>query len=310
MSMEPDKAPGASHDFKHTAGMVGSEEFTCTKCGVKAGMGYPEAPPACGAPNPDTISDVVGEGTRDEIRDRLRASAWKQVEALWWQTAEPCPQWCGARADDVPSVRISTWATKGRAWHSKDGRLWARTECLDAGKCVRAAGPTAAPAPKLPPKHGYIRIVRSGVPGPDGVDTNLTGFLAEAKRRGQKVLDVRADEDRNEHVIKVMRLRDAELAALEAMPPPPVPAAPPEEDRPLSDIERKREQKEAKRAARDPRFMYMRVAAGEGGEARRNAAIKQARAQGIKVVDWRFDEDTGHFVIRAYNKSQKRRTKR
>lgn len=177
-------------------------------------------------------------------------------------------------------------------------------------------------------KHGIIRIVRSGQLGPDGVDTNLTAFLAEAKRRGQKVLDVRTDEERNEHLIKVMRLREPELAALEAktlydgektgdVEDAEAPTS--EQMRamreafdaamsapPPSDIERQRAKKELKRAARGPqKHMFMRVLAGEGGEARRDKAIRDARRAGIKVVDWRLDEEANHYVIRAINNQRK-----
>jgi len=225
-------------------------------------------------PNPDTIADVVGEGTRDEIRDRLRASAAQQLaEAI------------------------------------EDG---------SAGKAVRSAADAVVASlaqPKPPPKHGFIRIVRSGVPGPDGVDTNLTSFLAEAKRRGQKVLDVYADEDRNEHVIKVMRLTDGQLEKLETFPPATVDAMPdiraaigPDDGE--SDILRKRREKEAKRAARFPVYKFMRILAGEGGRERLKKAIRDARRAGVKVVDYRLDEEAGHYVIRALNEPPKRKTKR
>ena len=176
-------------------------------------------------------------------------------------------------------------------------------------------------------KHGIIRIARSGVFGEDGVDTNLTAFLVEAKRRGvHKVIDVGADEDRNEHLIKVMRPREGEelptaAPAADAAPHVTDESAPtPEQALAMrkafdammtgasqpNDIERQR----AKHDAQPGRYQYMRVLAGPGGEERRSQVLRDARRQGIKVVDCRLDEERGHWVIRALVNQRPQRRKR
>jgi hypothetical protein len=54
----------------------------------------------------------------------------------------------------------------------------------------------------------------------------------------------------------------------------------------------------------------MRILAGDGGEERLKKAIRDARRAGVKVVDYRLDEEAGHYVIRALNEPPKRKTKR
>lgn len=72
------------------------------------------------------------------------------------------------------------------------------------------------PGPVIPtkhPKYRTVRIMRGRVVGAQGIDPNLEGFFAEAKRRGVKVQGYTVDEDADEYKIRVLLPKDEQAEA-------------------------------------------------------------------------------------------------